>query len=207
MKAFVLVALVGCGKPDDKQLPIVVAKPAPVVVAKPKQLTACDLTSADAVGKIFNKNVVASDNGAICSFTLSPAEIKDNIAAFASGQTKILEQVQVAVAVVRDDETEDAIKSANARVGSAVMTALTPAGVKVNAKHVVTEVPGLGEWAFMTDGSLTMNGIAVGGRVFDARVGAWRVTIEATVSPDPGAKKLDAELMDLARPAVAKLKS
>jgi len=79
--------------------------------------------------------------------------------------------------IERRDETEDQIKSANDQFTNAAVAATVPAGTKAQINHVITEVPGVADWAFTTDQSVTISGIAVGGRVFDARVGAWRVTI------------------------------
>jgi hypothetical protein len=202
MRVLWILMLVACSKPaDDKKAP-------PVVAAKPKDIKACDLTSAAEVGKIFGKPIVATGGDAsFCSFNLDPAERQKSIDAVTSGKAKSLDQVQVMIAVAHDDETEDQIKSANDRFTNAAVAATLPAGTKAQINHAITEVPGVADWAFTTDHSVTISGIAVGGRVFDARVGAWRVTITSTVSPDPGTKQLDAELMALARPVVAKLKN
>jgi hypothetical protein len=201
MRVLLILMLAACSKPADDK------KAAPVVAAKPKDFKACDLTSAAEVGKIFGKPVVATGAAAsTCSFSLDPAERQKSIDALISGKAKSLDQVHVMIAVAHDDETEDQIKSANDRFTNAV-AAWVPAGTKAQIKHVTTEVPGVADWVFTTDQSVTISGIAVGGRVFDARVGEWRVTIATTVSPDPGAKQLDAELMALARPVVAKLKN
>jgi len=198
----ILMLAASCSKPADDK------KAAPVVAAKPKDFKACDLTSAAEVGKIFGKTVVPTGGDAsMCSFNLDPAERQKSIDALTSGKARSLDQVQVMIAVAHDDETEDQIKSANDQFTNAAVAATVPARTKAQIKHVITEVPGVADWAFTTDQSVTISGIAVGGRVFDARVGAWRVTITTMVSPDPGAKQLDAELMALARLVVAKLKN
>jgi hypothetical protein len=48
-------------------------------------------------------------------------------------------------------------------------------------------------------------GFSVRGRILEARKGPWRVTVSATVAPDPGTAALDEKMAGVARALIAKL--
>jgi hypothetical protein len=210
-----LILMAACGKPandkkpadDKKSADDKKAAPA-AAAAKAKDIKACDLTSAAEIGTIFGKRVApaAAVDASLCSFILDPAERQKSVDALISGDAKSLEQLQVMVGLAHDDASEEDVKSANEQFRNAV-TSTVPPGTKAQITHAVTEVPGVADWAFISDASVALSGIGGAGRVFDARVGAWRVTLTATVSPDPGKARVDAELMTFARAVVAKLKA
>ncbi|MEP6860731.1 MAG: hypothetical protein ABJE66_08940 [Deltaproteobacteria bacterium] len=66
----------------------------------------------------------------------------------------------------------------------------------------------LGDWAFTTNvASVNMgNGISTRGRLLQAQQGAWQLTPSVTIAPDPGAAKLDDEMVAIVKPALTKLK-
>jgi hypothetical protein len=133
-----------------------------------------------------------------------------------AGQRKtgnaMMDQLSVTVDASRDDQTEDAVKAIYARTGATVRGAL--AGPLAPEQHGVNgviegldEVSGVGDWAFATNvAAVNMGmGFSVRGRLLEARKGPWRVTVSATVSPDPGAAALDRQMAGVARALIAKL--
>ncbi len=133
-----------------------------------------------------------------------------------AGQRKtgsaMMDQLNVTVDASRDDQTEDAVKAIYAKTGATVRGAL--AGPLAPEQHGVNgviegldEVSGVGDWAFATNvASVNMGmGFSVRGRLLEARKGPWRVTVSATVSPDPGAAALDKQMAGVARALLAKL--
>ena len=231
MKVAAVVMLMACGKsadtkdkaappPPPQSAPSAAPAPAPAAV---KDVVACDLISADEVGKIFAKTVVMKKDGPhSCSFGLDPAEMQKSMEAMTKnpmgmvgkGGIKMpaMDQLVVEVSIDHNDETEDQIKATFTSIGSAAAevtkTAPNPGGLK-NVVKGIKDVSGLGDWAFTTNvASVNMgNAITVGGRLLQARAGGWLLTVSTTISPDPGADKLDAEMSDVARPVVAKLQA
>jgi hypothetical protein len=133
-----------------------------------------------------------------------------------AGQQKtgsaMMDQLTVTVDASRDDQTEDAVKAIYAKTGATVRGTL--AGPLAPEQHGVNsviegldEVNGVGDWAFATNvASVNMGmGFSVRGRLLKARKGPWRVTVSATVSPDPGAAALDKQMAGVARALLAKL--
>jgi hypothetical protein len=222
-----VVILVACGKAADKKQdvsgsatpPPSASSAAPPPVAL-KDFKVCDLVTADEVGKIFNKKVVMVPNGSphVCTFGIDPAEMQNSMAALSKnpmgmvgkGGIKMpaMDQLEFEVSIERDDETEASVKATFAAIGSA---AAATKSVNPGLKDVVTgqkDISGVGDWAFSTNvASVNMGaGLSVSGRLLEARSGAWRITISTTISPDPGADKLDSEIAEIARPVAAKLK-
>jgi hypothetical protein len=124
----------------------------------------------------------------------------------------MMDQMNINVDATRDDQTEDAVKAIYAKTGAAVHGAL--AGDLAPEKHGlnnviegVNEMSGVGDWAFATNvASVNMGmGFSVRGRILEARKGPWRVTVSATVAPDPGTAALDEKMAGVARALMAKL--
>ncbi len=238
-KLAAVMMLMACGKSadQDKAKPAETPTPssapsgaAPVAsapVAAPIAVTdvkACDLITADEVGKIFNKKVIMKKEAEphSCSFGLDPAEMQKSMEAMtknpmsmvAKGGMKMpgMDQLIIEVSIARDDQTEEQIKATYKKIGSAAAgvtkSAPNPAGVKdvVTGMH---ELSGVGDWAFTTNvASVDMgNAMTLAGRLLHARSGAWSLTLSTTISPDPGTEKLDAKMADVARPITAKLKA
>jgi len=124
----------------------------------------------------------------------------------------MMDQMNINVDATRDDQTEDAVKAIYAKTGGAVHGAL--AGDLAPEKHGLNgviegadEMSGVGDWAFATNvASVNMGmGFSVRGRILEARKGPWRVTVSATVAPDPGTAALDEKMAGVARALIAKL--
>jgi hypothetical protein len=133
-----------------------------------------------------------------------------------AGQQKtgsaMMDQLTVTVDASRDDQTEEEVKAIYAQTGATVRGtmkgALAPEQHGVNGViQVADEVSGVGDWAFATNvASVNMGmGFSSRGRLLEARKGPWRVTVSATVSPDPGAPALDKQMAGVARALLAKL--
>lgn len=124
--------------------------------------------------------------------------------------TAISEQLSVDVDLSHDTETEDHVKAIYANLGKTVNDTMKPEqhGLDKTIQVSAKDLPNVGDWAFSTNvTSVNMGmGISTRGRLLEARQGAWRLTISATVAPDPGEAKMDTQLSDVARGVFAKLK-
>ena len=121
----------------------------------------------------------------------------------------ISEQLQVDLTLSRNSDSEAKVKGIYSRLGSTVRGVAQPEKRGLNDTiEVGKDIPGVGDWALATNvASVNMGpGLSIRGRLLEARRGAWRVTVAATIAPDPGEGKLDGELGDVARAAFAKLK-
>ena len=121
----------------------------------------------------------------------------------------ISEQLQVDLGLSRDSQSEAQVKGIYSGLGSTVRGAVQPEKRGLNGTiEVGKDIAGVGDWAFATNvASVNLGpGFSTRGRLLEARQGAWRVTVGATIAPDPGEAKLDGELGDVARAAFAKLK-
>jgi hypothetical protein len=123
----------------------------------------------------------------------------------------MMDQLTVSVDASRDEQTEEAVKAIYAKTGGLVRGALAPVAPEKRGLNGVIEgldeVSGVGDWAFATNvASVNMGaGFSIRGRILEARKGPWRVTVSATVAPDPGAAALDGRLAGVARALIAKL--
>jgi hypothetical protein len=112
----------------------------------------------------------------------------------------MMDQFTVTVSAEQDGRTEEKMQQIDAPIGTGVNGALHPEDH--NAQDVIqvgNQLPGVG-WAFATNvASINSMGMSIRGRLLHAAKGPWPVTVSATVSPDPGAAKLDKELGDVAR--------
>jgi hypothetical protein len=216
------------GQPAPAAPPAAVAPtPAPAPPPPPvADIDPCSLVSAAEVGAAIGKTVVSKKDGAHqCSYGLDPAEqqkaIDDltkggmaGIAGAAKGggfkiPSAISNQLAITLEIANDAQTEAEIKQVFAGVGSAVNTAVAPNDHGL--KDTITagqELTGLGDWAFTTNiAAVTMpGGISERGRLLESRQGSWRLSLSVTIAPDPGAKKLDDEMVAIVTPALAKLK-
>lgn len=121
----------------------------------------------------------------------------------------ISEQLQVDLSLSRDSQSEAQVKGIYSGLGRTVRGAVEPEKHGLNGTiEVGKDISGVGDWAFATNvASVNLGpGFSTRGRLLEARQGAWRVTVGATIAPDPGEAKLDGELGDVARAAFAKLK-
>ncbi len=204
--------------------------------AVPK-IAVCSLLSAAEVGAIFGKTVIATGSGLACTYGLDPAEKEKqmkampggvgqpgadgnpNLGALANSMAKgggfpmpsaISDQLNLDLSLAHDAETEDQVKAIYSGMGKTVRGATEPEKHGLNDTIVVgKDIPGVGDWAFTTNvAAINMGmGISTRGRILEARQGPWRITVSATIAPDPGEAKLDAELGEMARAACAKLKA
>jgi hypothetical protein len=196
------------------------ARPAPVADIDP-----CSLVSAAEVGAAVGKTVVATKAGPRqCEYGLDPAEqqkaidelTKGGIAGIAGmakgGNLKmpsaITSQLAVTLELSPEKQTEAEIKQIFAGVGSAIDKLDPKAHGLDDAITNGQELHGLGDWAFTTNiASVNMgNGISTRGRLLEAQQGPWQLTLSVTIAPDPGAAKLDDEMVVIVKSALAKLK-
>ena len=120
------------------------------------------------------------------------------------------DQLQVDVSLSHDSQSEDQIKGIYAGMGKVVRGAVDPEKHGLNDTiEAGKDIAGVGDWAFTTNvASVNMGaGFSTRGRILEARQGAWRLTVSATIAPDPGEAKLDEEMAGVARAAFAKLKT
>ncbi len=120
----------------------------------------------------------------------------------------ISDQLLVNLSLSRDSQSEGQVKAIYSGVGKTVRGVVEPEKRGLNGTiEVGKDIPGVGDWAFATNvASVSLGpGFSSRGRILEARQGAWRVTVGATIAPDPGEPKLDGELGDVARAAFAKL--
>lgn len=117
--------------------------------------------------------------------------------------------LDVEVSIKHDTQSEDQIKNTYAKIAASLNGSLKPEvhGVN-NTLEAGKDIPNVGDWAFTTNVvSVNMGaGPSTRGRLLEARQGALRLTLSVNIGPDPGADKLDTEMGDLARSAVAKMK-
>ncbi len=193
----------------------------------------CSLLSAADVGAIMGKTLVQSPDN--CSYGLDPSAKEAALAktqqawdaaakggnpgAMLPGMQKVgrqqqqtgavmMDQMEVSVDAHRDDQTEEAVKELYAKTGKVVHGTLAPEQHGLNGFiEGMTEVSGVGDWAFATNiASVNMGmGFTIRGRILEARKGPWHVTVSATVSPDPGVTTLDDQMARVARALIAKL--
>ncbi|MEP6858988.1 MAG: hypothetical protein ABJE66_00110 [Deltaproteobacteria bacterium] len=230
--AIMLVAVLGCGKSDVKAGPAPSPgppAPAAAAVAAPAtppapvpQIEPCSLVSAAEVGAAIGKTVVANTDGPQqCSYGLDPAEQQKAIAELDKGglagmvkgggikmPSAITNQLAVTLEISPERQSEAELKQLYAGVGSAVDKLDPKAHGLDGAITNGQELKGLGDWAFTTNiASVNMgNGISTRGRLLQAQQGAWRLTLSVTIAPDPGAAKLDDEMVAIVKPALAKLR-
>jgi hypothetical protein len=122
----------------------------------------------------------------------------------------VSDQLTLDLSLSRDTQSEEQVKGIYSGMGKTVRGVVEPEKHGLNGTiEVGKDIPGVGEWAFSTNvAAVNMGmGISTRGRILEARQGPWRLTVGATIAPDPGEAKLDAELADLARAAIAKLKN
>jgi hypothetical protein len=132
-----------------------------------------------------------------------------------AGQQKagnaMMNQLELNVDGSRNDQTEDQVKAIYAKTSGAVRGAVQPLQPEQRGLNGLLqgldEVSGVGDWAFATNvASVNMGlGFSIRGRILEARKGPWRLTVSATISPDPGAAELDQKLAAVARALTAKL--
>lgn len=121
------------------------------------------------------------------------------------------EQMEVNVDAHRENQTEDEAKAIYAKTESTVRGAVAPLQPEQRGLNGLLqgldEVSGVGDWAFATNvAAMNMGmGFSARGRILEARKGPWRVTLSATVGPDPGSEALDNKLAGVARALIAKL--
>jgi hypothetical protein len=171
---------------------------------------------------VIGKTVVAKKDGPHqCSFGLDPADQqkavaelqKGGLAAMASGggikiPSAISSQLALTLEISPKTQSEAEIKQLYAGVGSAV-DKLDPKahGLDETIKNG-QELAGVGDWAFTTNvASVNMgNGFSTRGRLLESQEGPWQLTLSVTIAPDPGAAKLDDEMVAIVKPVVTKLK-
>jgi len=122
----------------------------------------------------------------------------------------ISDQLSLDLSLRRDSQSEEQVKGIYSGMGKTVRGAVEPEKHGLNGTiEVGKDIPGVGEWAFATNvAAVNMGmGMSTRGRILEARQGPWRLTVGVTIAPDPGETKLDAELADVARAALAKLKN
>ena len=230
--AFALLAVLGCGKSDSKDnnaapaagQPAAAAPTAAPAAAPPvADLDPCSLLTADEVGKEFGKTVIAKKEGRHqCEYRLDPAEAqkaleeleKGGAAAIAKSGSNfkmpsaMSSMLDVEVSIKRDAESEDEIKKMYAKIAAGLNGNLPEVHGVNNTIEAGKDIPNVGDWAFTTQvASVDMGAVAsTRGRLLEARQGALRLTLSVTVAPDPGEDKLDTQMGDLARLAVAKMK-
>lgn len=194
--------------------------PAPVADVDP-----CSLVSAAEVEAAVGKTVVAKKDGPRqCSYGLDPAEQQKAIDELSKGglagmagmakgggikmPSAITNQLAVTLEVSPKTQTEAEIKQVFAGVGSAVDKLDPKAHGLDDAITNGQELKGLGDWAFTTNiASVNMgNGLSTRGRLLEAQQGPWQLTLSVTIAPDPGAAKLDDEMVVIVKSALAKLK-
>jgi hypothetical protein len=123
----------------------------------------------------------------------------------------MMEQLQLTVDASRDDQTEASLKAIYTNTGNTVRGAVAPLAPEkrglTGLVQGIDDIPGLGDWAFATNvASVNMGGmLSIRGRLLEARQGPWHVTVSATIAPDPGTAKLDAQMASVARALLAKL--
>jgi hypothetical protein len=123
----------------------------------------------------------------------------------------ISDQLTLDLSLSRSDQSEAQVKEIYSGIGKTVRGTVEPEKHGLNGTiEVGKDIPGVGDWAFATNvASVNMGmGMSTRGRILEARQGGggWRLTISATIAPDPGEAKLDSQLGDVARAALAKLK-
>lgn len=221
-----LLVILGCSKSESKPAPPTgsdhpapAAKLAPAPVA---DIDPCSLVSAADVGAALGKeHVVAKKDGPRqCSYGLDPAEqqkafedmTKGGIAGLAKGgkvemPSAITSQLEVTLELAPATQTEDEIKQIYGSVGSAAAKLDPKAHGLDDAIVHGQEIKDLGDWAFTTNvASVNMgNGISTRGRLLQAKRGGQQLTLSVTIAPDPGAAKLDDQMVAIAKPALAKL--
>jgi hypothetical protein len=230
------VVVSGCGKSNDaKEAPAPAGTPAtPPVAAAPTTVAAtpppppmpdvqaCSLLAAADVGTIFGKTVVSSGSGLHCTYGIDPAVKQKQLEALQGGvaamskkggfaiPAAISEQLVVDVELSHNTDTEDQVKAIYANIGKTVNETAKPEqhGLDKTIQVAAKDLPNVGDWAFSTNvAAVNMGmGMSTRGRLVEAKQGAWRLTISATVAPDPGEAKMDTQLGDVARGVFAKLK-
>jgi hypothetical protein len=121
----------------------------------------------------------------------------------------ISDQLQVDLSLSHDSQSEAQVKGIYSGMGKTVRLAVEPEKHGLNGTiDVGKDISGVADWAFATNvASVNIGpGFSTRGRILEARQGVWRVTIGATIAPDPGEAKLDGELGEVARAAFARLK-
>jgi hypothetical protein len=230
--AFALLAVLGCGKSDskDNNAPAAAGQPSTAPAAAPvatpptvADLDPCSLLTADEVGKEFGKTVIAKKEGRHqCEYTLDPAEAQKAMEELEKGgalaiaksgsnfkmPSAISSMLDVEVSIKRDAESEVEIKNTLAKIAAGLNGNLPEVHGVNNTIEAGKEIPNVGDWAFTTQvASVDMGaGASTRGRLLYARHAALLLTLSVMIAPDPGADKLDTQISDLARSAVAKMK-
>jgi hypothetical protein len=228
--AFALLAVLGCGKSDGKDnVPPAAGQPTaavpaagdPVAAPPPSDLDPCSLLTVDEVGKEFGKTVIAKKDGRHeCEWGLDPAEAQKAMEELEKGgaagivkngsnfkmPSAISNQLVVDVSIQHDRQTEEEIKKTYAKIGAAMNGTVPEVHGIDNTIEAGKDIPNVGDWAFTTNVITANMGGGLRGRLLVARKGELRLTLSVNIAPDPGADKLDTEMGDLARLAVAKLK-
>ncbi|MFT3693998.1 MAG: hypothetical protein QM831_12715 [Kofleriaceae bacterium] len=233
--AISLIVALGCGKTETKptaaagsdhaapavaSAPVAPAAPAAAPIA---DIDPCSLVSAADVGTAFDKKgvIAAKDGSHQCSFGLDPAEQQKAMEDFTKGgfakvaqgggikmPSAITSQLNVTLEIAPANQSEDEIKSTYNMVGSAV-AGLDPKSHGLSDAIVNgQEIHDLGDWAFTTNvAAVNMgNGISTRGRILQAKRGNWQLTLSVTIAPDPGAAKLDEQMVAIAKPALSKFR-
>ncbi|HEX4456105.1 MAG TPA: hypothetical protein VH143_34830 [Kofleriaceae bacterium] len=221
-------------KQADPPAPAPATAPSPSEPATPVAKTPstpppqiCSIVAAADVGAMYGKKaaMIATGSGGSCEYQLDPAEKEKQMQqtggmagmmkSAQSGKgiavpTALSEQLDVNVSVEQKDETEDSVKQIYAQVGAAVNGATKPLpkqGMGSDLIAVQSDIAGVGDWAFATNvASVNLGGMmSMRGRLLEAKKGPWRLTVSATIGPDPGAAKLDDENAAFAKAVIAKL--
>lgn len=227
--ALALLAVVACGKSDTKEAPPATGQPTPSTPAEratppsSSDVEACSLLSAADITAVFGKTVIAKGQRHECEYALDPAEQQKAVeemvkAGAAAARTKgggykvpagVSAQLSVDIRVERATQNEDQLKAMYSKMVQAVDSAVKPvvATAAEDSNALGQDIPSVGEWAFSRNIISTGVGeTSSRGRLLEAKQGAWRLTLTTTLSPDPGATKLDSQMATLAAKICAKLK-
>jgi hypothetical protein len=206
----------------------------PAAVERRAKADICALLTAAEVSAIMGKPLLQDPHS--CDFGLDPAAKEKALAdagvkpgasdaqnmgammqAFAKGgQKKVMgtvgvmsDQLNVMINADQDGMSEEKAKEFLKQVGGTVNGALHPDQRGLHDVITVSdEIPGVGDWAFATNtASVSMMGMTIRGRQLMIGKGPWRITVGATISPDPGTAVLDQHLAQVAKALIAKLPS
>jgi hypothetical protein len=162
-----------------------------------KSPDACALATASEVSAILERKLVSSSSGTGCEYGNAPDALD------------ISAMTDVKLDLARDDMTEAQVKAIYEQTGKTVRKSLDPDSKGLQKTiTVANDIPNVGDWAFTANvAAVNMGfGFSSRGRILHARKGPWHLTVGATISPDPGEAALDAELAQIARTAISRLK-
>ena len=211
-----------------------VASGADVPPAAPSKVQVCQLLSAAEVGAVMGRTLIQNgcsygldpaakekemaagqEQMAAASKHASAGDMSGFVKGMMQTQQKmgstLGDQMEVDVDAHRENQTEDEAKAIYAKTSTTVRGAVAPLQPEQRGLNGLLqghdEVSGVGDWAFATNVAAVNMGMGFSerGRILEARKGPWRVTVSATVGPDPGAEALDHKLAGVARALIAKL--